>query len=99
MNSLASFCHKALIALYENGTPFEARTVDFADPGSRAELFERCPVGQIPAARRRGGAAGGAGDQQHHRVPRPAPSVPARGSAVLPDVPLPAGDAGALFVG
>jgi glutathione S-transferase len=48
MHPLASFCHKVLIALYENGTPFEARTVDFADPGSSAELFERWPVGKIP---------------------------------------------------
>ena len=28
---LASFCHKVLIALYENETPFEARIVDLAD--------------------------------------------------------------------
>ena len=48
MHPLASFCHKVLIALYENGTPFEARTVDFAEPGSSAELFERWPVGKIP---------------------------------------------------
>lgn len=45
---LSSFCHKVLIALYENGTPFVARTVDFADPGSSAELFQRWPVGKIP---------------------------------------------------
>ena len=29
---LASFCHKALIALYENGTPFEPTIIDFGDP-------------------------------------------------------------------
>jgi glutathione S-transferase len=45
---LASFCHKVLIALYENGTPFESRMVDFADPGSAAALFDRWPVGKIP---------------------------------------------------
>jgi glutathione S-transferase len=28
---LASFCHKVLIALYENETPFEPRFVDLAD--------------------------------------------------------------------
>ncbi|MEH2681111.1 glutathione S-transferase family protein [Rhizobium leguminosarum] len=28
---LASFCHKVLIALYENGTPFENRIVDLSD--------------------------------------------------------------------
>lgn len=45
---LASFCHKVLIALYENGTPFDAVTVDFADPGSAAAHMERWPVGKIP---------------------------------------------------
>lgn len=45
---LASFCHKVLVALYENGTPFEAVTVDFADPGSAAAHMERWPVGKIP---------------------------------------------------
>lgn len=33
---LASFCHKALIALYENGTPFEPAVVDLGDEASRA---------------------------------------------------------------
>ncbi len=45
---LASFCHKVLLALYENGTPFAAVTVDFADPGSAAAHLERWPVGKIP---------------------------------------------------
>lgn len=45
---LASFCHKVLIALYENGTPFRAETVDFGDPGSAAAHLERWPVGKIP---------------------------------------------------
>ena len=56
MHPLASFCHKVLIALYENGTPFEPRIVDFADPASSAELLGAWPVGKIPvlATRRRG---------------------------------------------
>lgn len=48
IHPLASFCHKVLIALYENGTPFEARIVDFADPGSAQALFDKWPVGRIP---------------------------------------------------
>lgn len=45
---LASFCHKVLIGLYENATPFEPRIVDFSDPGSAATHIERWPVGKIP---------------------------------------------------
>ncbi len=45
---LASFCHKVLIALYENGTPFEPKIVNFGEEGSAAELLARWPVGKIP---------------------------------------------------
>ncbi|QIG49331.1 glutathione S-transferase family protein [Nordella sp. HKS 07] len=45
---LASFCHKVLIALYENGTAFRAETVDLGDPGSAAAHMERWPVGKMP---------------------------------------------------
>jgi glutathione S-transferase len=48
IHPLASFCHKVLIALYENGTPFRAEVVDFSDPGSAATHLERWPVGKIP---------------------------------------------------
>ncbi|HWJ73584.1 MAG TPA: glutathione S-transferase family protein [Kaistia sp.] len=48
MHPLASFCHKVLIALYENGTPFEAKTVDFGNPGAAAAHLDRWPVGKIP---------------------------------------------------
>lgn len=48
LHPLASFCHKVLIALYENGTAFEPVTVDLGDPGSAAELLARWPVGKIP---------------------------------------------------
>jgi glutathione S-transferase len=48
VHPLASFCHKVLIALYENGTPFRPVTVDLGDPGSAAELLARWPVGKIP---------------------------------------------------
>jgi glutathione S-transferase len=48
---LASFCHKVLIALYENGTPFEPRIVDLADDSSSAEMLAHWPVGKIPVLR------------------------------------------------
>ncbi|EMJ90090.1 glutathione S-transferase, C-terminal domain protein [Leptospira meyeri serovar Semaranga str. Veldrot Semarang 173] len=50
---LASFCHKVLIALYENGTEFEARLVDLLEEESSAELFAYWPVGKIPILRDR----------------------------------------------
>jgi glutathione S-transferase len=45
---LASFCHKVLIALYENDVPFRAVTIDLGDPGAAAVLLARWPVGKIP---------------------------------------------------
>lgn len=48
LHPLASFCHKVLIALYENDIPFEASLVDFSNPGSAAAHIERWPVGKIP---------------------------------------------------
>jgi len=45
---LASFCHKVLLALYENDTPFQSRIVDLADAQSKAELLNHWPVGKIP---------------------------------------------------
>jgi glutathione S-transferase len=48
IHPLASFCHKVLIALYENAVPFRAVTIDLGDPGSAAELLAHWPVGKIP---------------------------------------------------
>lgn len=48
LHPLASFCHKVLIALYENDTAFAPVLVDFADPGAAAALLDRWPVGKIP---------------------------------------------------
>ncbi|WLG88084.1 glutathione S-transferase family protein [Pseudomonas cucumis] len=45
---LASFCHKVLIALYENGTEFERKIIDLADAGDRAELQQLWPIGKFP---------------------------------------------------
>jgi glutathione S-transferase len=48
---LASFCHKVLLALYENETEFDARFVDLADERSSAEMLSFWPVGKIPVLR------------------------------------------------
>ncbi len=45
---LSSFCWKALIALYENDTPFEPNIVNFGDPESRAAFEALWPVAKIP---------------------------------------------------
>lgn len=45
---LSSFCHKVLIALYENGTPFTPHSVDLADDGERAAFHALWPVGKFP---------------------------------------------------
>lgn len=48
LHPLASYCHKVLIALYENQTPFEPRIVDFSDPQQRAALEAMWPMATIP---------------------------------------------------
>jgi glutathione S-transferase len=48
---LASFCHKALIALYENETPFEPVIVDLGDAASRAAFRAVWPVAKMPVLR------------------------------------------------
>ncbi|WP_394889346.1 glutathione S-transferase family protein [Mesorhizobium sp. AaZ16] len=48
---LASFCWKALIALYETGTPFEPRLVDLGDPDARAQFLKLWPIGKFPVLR------------------------------------------------
>ena len=45
---LASFCHKVLIALYENGHAFDTVLVDLADPDSTSKLLALWPVGKMP---------------------------------------------------
>ena len=44
----SSYTWKAEIALYENDTPFEFRTVDPERPENGAELFRRSAVGKFP---------------------------------------------------
>jgi glutathione S-transferase len=48
---LASFCHKALIALYENGVPFEPVVVDLGDESSRASFRAVWPMAKMPVLR------------------------------------------------
>jgi glutathione S-transferase len=48
---LASFCHKALIALYENGTPFEPIVVDLMDEASSAAFRAIWPMAKMPVLR------------------------------------------------
>jgi glutathione S-transferase len=45
---LSSFCHKALIALYEKRTRFEPLVVDFGNPAERAEFNAKWPIGKFP---------------------------------------------------
>ena len=45
---LSSFCWKALIALRENGSPFETRMVNFGDPEAKAAFAALWPTAKIP---------------------------------------------------
>jgi len=45
---LSSFCHKALIALYENDTPFKPQLVDLGTEPSRSEFLKIWPMGKFP---------------------------------------------------
>ena len=48
---LSSFCQKALIALYENGTPFEPIIVDLFNEASAAAFKKIWPIGKFPVLR------------------------------------------------
>jgi glutathione S-transferase len=48
---LASYCWKALIALYENDTPFEPVLVDLGDETSREKFLAIWPIGKFPVLR------------------------------------------------
>jgi glutathione S-transferase len=48
---LASFCHKALIALYENGIAFEPIVVDLGDEQSSAAFRKVWPMAKMPVLR------------------------------------------------
>jgi glutathione S-transferase len=48
---LSSFCHKVLIALYENGCAFERRIIDLGNETDRAELRAIWPFCKFPVLR------------------------------------------------
>jgi glutathione S-transferase len=45
---LSSYCWKALIALYENDTPFVHHMVNLGDADQRAALLKLWPIGKFP---------------------------------------------------
>lgn len=51
---LSSFCQKALIALYENATPFTPQIVDLGEAASRAAFTRLWPIGKMPVLRDEG---------------------------------------------
>lgn len=48
---LSSFCHKVLIALYENDTQFEPHIVDLGNATARAGFLQLWPIGKFPVLR------------------------------------------------
>jgi glutathione S-transferase len=48
---LASYCHKVLIALYENDTSFTPNMVDLGNGIERAALLKLWPIGKFPVLR------------------------------------------------
>jgi glutathione S-transferase len=48
---LSSFCWKALIALYENGTPFEPHVVDLSNEAAAAAFKKIWPISKFPVLR------------------------------------------------
>ncbi len=44
----ASYCQKALVALYELGAPFEPRLIDLGEPDDRAALAAVWPMAKFP---------------------------------------------------
>jgi glutathione S-transferase len=48
---LSSFCWKALIALYENDTPFTPNNVNLGDEAERGALLKLWPIGKFPVLR------------------------------------------------
>jgi glutathione S-transferase len=48
LHPLSSFCWKALLAFYENETPFEPIVINLGDAESRAKLTKLWPVAKFP---------------------------------------------------
>lgn len=83
---LASYCHKVLIALYENGTPFEGQIVDLMDEAESAAFHELWPVGKMPILRDGERVVPETSiivEYLDRRYPGPAPLIPAEPEAAL----------------
>ena len=65
---LSSFCHKVLIALYENDTPFKPHIVDLMDAKASADVQGDLADRQISGAARRGEWPDDSGIEHHHRI-------------------------------
>ena len=82
---LASFCWKALIALYENDIPFTPNLVDLGNPAERAALVKLWGIGKFPVLRDDARERDRPGVEHHHRISRPPLSRAAPGSS--PTIP------------
>jgi glutathione S-transferase len=51
MHPLSSYCHKVLIALYENAIPFVPHSVDLGDPVARDNFKKLWPLARFPVLR------------------------------------------------
>jgi glutathione S-transferase len=51
---LSSYCHKVLIALYENDTPFTPHIINLQDEGERTAFRKLWPIGKFPLLRDEG---------------------------------------------
>jgi glutathione S-transferase len=51
LHPLSSYCHKALIALYENAIAFTPEVVNLGDPASRDTFRKLWPMGKFPVLR------------------------------------------------
>ena len=67
---LSSFCWKALIALYENDTPFTPNLVNLGDAAERAALLKLWRNRQVSGAARRCARRDRPGVEHHHRISR-----------------------------
>jgi glutathione S-transferase len=78
---LASFCHKVLIALYDQQLAFRGEIVDLSDPASSAQMLSYWPVGKFPVLRDEQRArtvpeTSVINEYLHQHYPGPAPLLP-----------------------
>ena len=79
LHPLSSFCHKVLIGLYENATPFVPQIVNLGDPVARDEFKKIWPFAKFPVLRDE--ARGRTEALHERRGPRTAPAIRGSGSA------------------